>query len=490
MPNKHRSHETNIITCRLVPCLLAILWIAGAATIRLAASTNFVVVGDDLQAKIDAASAGDVMVIQSGFYGVGDAITINKNLSMVRSGSDPAIINVPVSVGPSCKVMFSRIDFGRDMNIAGGDTIVRIHDAQGRNLSATGGELVVRRSTFDKLTLRGTKLEALRMTNRDEVVISGIGSPEKKTPAVLVQSRCEHFFRTDSHVSLTLGYYYAPAMVCYDTDIHAVGVQVLNWNPPHRVGAQNSVWTAVFMERCRSKWRNCQVFWSTASGVVTDVQWGTAMYSRSGDMDVANCDLISYGPGRPGWWGGYGIGAWIQGGKAQIINSFFHLESHGGNNAFVRSESGAAVQLHDSGGVSYDWYPTYSWQGDSTKNGHPRYFGPIVNWSDSPVNPINCRWLTAQDTIALIADSGGVFRGFRLDLGDESDLIHAGSKDPIHRNRDGTRNTIGSTGGPLYNPANATTDQPITFLLGLSSQRIVKGEANTVKMEAGAAAGH
>jgi hypothetical protein len=71
-----------------------------------------------------------------------------------------------------------------------------------------------------------------------------------------------------------------------------------------------------------------------------------------------------------------------------------------------------------------------------------------------------------------------------------SPLINAGSEDPLKRNRDGSRNTIGSTGGPMYNPALATTDLPMAFWLGLMPQRIVKGLVNTVDLDAAAAAGH
>jgi hypothetical protein len=194
-------------------------------------------------------------------------------------------------------------------------------------------------------------------------------------------------------------------------------------------------------------------------------------------------------------------------GKADIRDSFFHLESHGVQNRMLVAGMGnASVKIVNCRGTSYDWVEAYMpvadtspFQGDSFKEGHRTNSVPtpvilLDNWhgfTPSPVSPINCSWVyNAKNTIIIPTTGPNAYKDFTNELAADSPLINAGSDDPVLRNRDGTRNTIGATGGPMYNPALATTDQPMAFWLGLFPQRIVKGLVNTVDLDAAAAAGH
>jgi hypothetical protein len=70
-----------------------------------------------------------------------------------------------------------------------------------------------------------------------------------------------------------------------------------------------------------------------------------------------------------------------------------------------------------------------------------------------------------------------------------SPCINAGPPDAVYNNRDGTRNTMGYTGGPYYNPANYTNNNPMIFLL-TGQQTAIKGIQTTIPVSVGASAGH
>jgi hypothetical protein len=74
-------------------------------------------------------------------------------------------------------------------------------------------------------------------------------------------------------------------------------------------------------------------------------------------------------------------------------------------------------------------------------------------------------------------------------LQDGSPCINAGMAAAIYNNRDGTRNTIGYTGGPYLNPANYTNNAPMVFLLA-GPQTILKGAVSSISVSAAASAGH
>ena len=495
---------------------LAVGALVGCLNLRLAAATNLVVVGDDLQAKINAAAPGDTLVVQSGIYGGVGSLTINKPLSLVRSGSGQAILVSPVAVSASGVVTFSKIDFGMDLGFGGTNCTVRIYEAVGKNIASTNGALVIRRSTFDGMVLTGTKLEALRLTNTAEVRLIGSGAGMPKVPAVLVQSRCESYLKLEQAVSATLGYCFLTAVIATDSEINAIGTKVFNWNNSHRICAANGLiingkvvsfgLNAVAMSNTRSRWWNCQFFYSIIGGWVDCSDTVAAISSRSeGKLELVNCDLIVYGSGWPGRFGGKSYGMFIEG-KADIRDSFFHLESHGVQNRMLVAMGNASVKIVNCQGTSYDWVEAYMpvadtspLQGDSFKEGHKTNSVPtpvilLDNWHGfipSPVSPINCSWVyNAKNTIIIPTTGPNAYKDFTNELAADSPLMNAGSDDPVLRNRDGTRNTIGATGGPMYNPALATTDQPMAFWLGLFPQRIVKGSVNTVDLDAAAAAGH
>ena len=104
---------------------------------------------------------------------------------------------------------------------------------------------------------------------------------------------------------------------------------------------------------------------------------------------------------------------------------------------------------------------------------------PSFGYSLSGVTPpaVNC--LIRIDP-KLAADGS-------LDAG--SPCINAGPPDAIYNNRDGTRNTMGFTGGPYWNPANYTNNNPMVFLL-TGQQMAIKSVQTSIPVNVGASAGH
>lgn len=69
----------------------------------------------------------------------------------------------------------------------------------------------------------------------------------------------------------------------------------------------------------------------------------------------------------------------------------------------------------------------------------------------------------------------------------ESPCHNAGVESLIYANRDGTRNTIGPTGGPFYDPEGWTTENPVMLGFDLGPEVMLEGAGNTVEISGGQA---
>jgi hypothetical protein len=72
-------------------------------------------------------------------------------------------------------------------------------------------------------------------------------------------------------------------------------------------------------------------------------------------------------------------------------------------------------------------------------------------------------------------------------LAADSPCINAGTEDPIYANRDGTRNTIGPSGGTLYDPDARTTENPVVISFDLGPEQALEGEATEILLSNGQA---
>jgi hypothetical protein len=71
-----------------------------------------------------------------------------------------------------------------------------------------------------------------------------------------------------------------------------------------------------------------------------------------------------------------------------------------------------------------------------------------------------------------------------------SPCINAGLPEPAYRDRDGTRNDMGFTGGPLHQADGLTTDKPLLFWMMPEKAQVWKNVQPTLNVEAAATAGH
>ena len=70
---------------KTLTCLTAGL-VLTAAALHCPAATNYVILGDNFQAKINESAPGDILVVQAGVYP--DNLNFNKPLTVLRSGTN------------------------------------------------------------------------------------------------------------------------------------------------------------------------------------------------------------------------------------------------------------------------------------------------------------------------------------------------------------------------------------------------------------------
>jgi hypothetical protein len=115
----------------------------------------------------------------------------------------------------------------------------------------------------------------------------------------------------------------------------------------------------------------------------------------------------------------------------------------------------------------------------------PAGSGPVVTVNHCCINAPN-PLVQVSSHASLLSDPG---LSPERTLAVNSTCRNAGPPDAIYNDRDGTRNDIGFTGGPLYTPANFTTDLPLAFWLDTTPRKVLKGVNNTIRVDAAAVAG-
>jgi len=451
--------------------VLALL--AGALPVVRAVGTNLVVVGDDLQTRINEAGPGDTLVIQSGTYS--GKITVDKPLTFVRSGTEPVNLLYPVTVATAGIVNLSQLNFAADIGAATQNLDLRIYDCSGQNLTVTDGKLTLRRSYLaGTLNLTRTDTDALRHTNNGRVNFNGASSATK-SKMTLSQCRVQSLVLA-YNCQLAMAYTFAQGVGTTDSDTVGVGNQL--FNSTDRLGTPEGWLTAAVFVRGKHRWSNSQFFNSSYWGFRNEQFF--AVNGTDCDQEIINCDIITWGSGWPGVHGGSSLGIGCTGGRHVLKNNYFEIHSHSPPSYGVHGLNGAIVDFSDSlvHGASWSW--------DFLQGTAYGAIDTIAAAGASAPVPTNVRVVTDNLASVTWPDQWG----YKVMILPNSPLINGGSKDPLYNNTDGSRNTVGSTGGPLYHPENATTDRPIAFWATTTPRRIIKGVDTVIKVEAAAAAGH
>jgi len=410
---------------------------------KLHAATNIVLSGDNLQTRIDAAAAGDTMVIQSGAYG--GTITINKALTLVRSGTGDVQLQGPVAINTAGAVTISQLLFADAVNITGG-ALVSVQESRFQGtVVATGGKMVIRRSLLTApLYLTNTALTGLRFTNQFPGSVSFWVTAPANSALPMILSQCSLAGDLVAFgYSVSVGYSKLVAMSVVDGDARIVGNRFLRTPAEREVNANSSIQGI----RSQLKIYNNEI----RSGLNTG---GEGIYG----VKLISCD-------------------------ASVVNNTVSLTGHG-STYYVHGMSleGPASNYRVIGNIVLadgGFFEVNAIQHT------PDFAGSVlVSHCCLVPRPSNNN---LKMTDMLYTDPG---LSSEFALNPDSPCRDAGPPDAIYNDRDGTRNDIGYTGGPLYNPANYTTDLPIAFWLNTTPRKLVKGLNNTIRVDAAAVAGH
>ena len=413
------------------------------------AATNIVLAGEDLQARINAAASGDVMVVQSGAYG--GNISINKPLAFVRSGSGDLQILGQVSITASGAVFLSRLRFAEAVQISGGGSVEISECDLLKTLGALDGRISARKTQFaDELRLTNTAFFGLRITNGNAIRASS--TPGSGTNLFLTQSTLRGPVIAAGY-QVHMAYCNALHLSLNDSDGTLVGNVFRFTTESRRLGLH----TMATITRSSARLRNNDF--------------------KASVQNISHCE-------------GYGFaGIQIDQSEAVLENNHVDVTS-GADHECVSPNADGVYIIGESSKVSIlsCVIVSFAWPRVDLAFGVrriPSGQGPLVTVSHCCID--------APNPLANVPSHATLFTNPGLNpdrtLAVASPCRNAGPPDAIYNDRDGTRNDIGFTGGPLYNPSLATTDLPIAFWLDAQPRKILKGVQNTIRIEAAGAAG-
>ena len=405
------------------------------------AATHAVLPGASIQAKINLAVAGDIVAIFGGTYN--EDITINKAIRLVEvSGQQVTLAgNVTFSGVTNCPPFdgFTVGSPGRGITVTDTTGLVL------RNLDARAGSGVTSGGT-SSLSISGGQLSQVNQTGGNLKLISVAidrnfetqGSAQKTVAfRTIVSGDCN--WRSKKN-----WFGYSEARSFNFTD-QSEGQLVVIGNKIDRQGGQaNGVYCNVI---------NSNIL--IANNRVVRVGYNEGGDSKNGiDLrgvgnyaTVANnyLQLQFYGAD---WWGPRGDGIYVRDfTQATIINNLIVGAKHG-----VSAPFGAVAASN-------------------------------LYWA-SPWNAREANGVVAQGTLytdPLFVENEAP----TLQLA--SPCLNAGTPDPRYNNRDGSRNTIGPSGGPWIDPDGWTTENPVVISFDLSPDMVLEGVDTEVILSEGQA---
>jgi hypothetical protein len=431
----------------LTACLVLLTGLAYTAS----GATNAVIVGQDVQSVINASAPGDTLIVQPGVY-PDASLVFNKPLTVLVASTNGAVMQFlgNIQVTGAGASSFQQAYFGGSLQTTG--AMVSFFDSIFNGpVTVAGGKLTMKRTILNyPLTLtNNATLEALRMTNTASVTATAtVGA---KIPFLAVQCLFSN------GVDLT-GY---SAWLGYNT---LYGNYSSTWFPNLPPG-----YGCVLIQT------NCD---SVLIGNIVNGYAAYDIYQSGGTLKAYN-NLISTGY--------YGID--LNSAAAEIVNNTFlsaydetGIQANGGGPVTLRANIiRTGMQYSDSGHT----FPAVQATGAASQALFVSYCDILngiegINYAlvGVTIPPVNC----------LLEVNPNVNTDGSLNAG--SPCINAGPPDAIYNNRDGTRNTIGYTGGPFFNPANYTNNNPMVFFLLTGQQTVLSGLQTNISVSAAASAGH
>jgi hypothetical protein len=435
------------------PQLLALcLGLSGALPLDAYAATNLVYLGQDFQSAINASAAGDTLVVQPGVYPDAN-LAFNKPLTVLPTGTNGDMIQFmgTVSVSGSGAVTFQHAYFASSVQATATSTAF-FDSVFNSQVVAGGGKLTMKRVLLNSaLTLtNNTSFEALRLTNSGPLVATAtIGS---KTPLVAVQSVFGNAVSLTGY-SVWLGYnnFTNNGLSGFFFNLQATNCDsvlignLFSFN--NFGGTASSVYTSGGALRAYN---------NLLTGSESVGQAGVFAFNlNSTSAEIANNTAFT-----PYLYNGYKVIS----GVAASGSSPITLRA----NIFSCANVVGAVAIQASGDASQSVLISYC-------DFYDDHVQTLISGVSVP--PVNC----------LLQVNPNVNADGSLPAG--SPCLNAGPPDAIYNNRDGTRNTIGYTGGPYFNPANYTNSNPMVFLL-TGQQMVMAGPQASIQVNTAASAGH
>ena len=412
------------------------------------AATLAVLPGTSIQAKIDQAQPGDVIAIFGGTYA--EDLSISKSVRLVEVNGQDVIVTGRVHfiglVNPPAFEGFVVGSAGRGITVTDSTgLLLRGVDARpGSGIVVAGASEVSLQSCLEVgVSQTGGSLTAIGCT------ISGnfeTSTGAQKTVAFRTTVKGDNNWRSKK---AWFGYCDTRSFNYYDqTDGKVVVVG-------SRIDRQGGEANGIYLAGSSNSFL-------IANNLVLGVGYANAGDAENGldGRGGANSYLIAnnyfnlqfYGEG-PSWYGQSGTR---------------------GDGIYVRDSANAKILNNIVVGARYGISAPFG----ATAQNNLYWASP---WGSGS---LEANGVIAQGTIyadpKFVADQAPV-------LAADSPCHNAGVEDPIYNNRDGSRNTIGPSGGTLYDPDARTTENPVVISFDLGPEQVLEGEATDIILSNGQA---
>jgi hypothetical protein len=441
--------------------ILATGILCASITQSVQAATHAVLPGASIQAKIDIAVAGDIVAIFGGTYN--QDITINKAIRLVEvSGQQVTLTgNVTFTGVTNCPVFdgFTVGSAGRGISVANTTGLV-FQNLDARNSSGitTSGttHLKITNSQLSSLTPSSTTVEVtktsltgdINQTAGSLIVTSSTVAGNFNTQSTAIKTVA---FRTivsgDNNWRSKKNWFgYSEARSFNFVDQNEAKLVVVGNKIDRQGGEANGIY--------------CNV--SNSKIVITNNRVVRVAYPGGGDgkngIDLrggGNTAVIANNYCQLEW---YFIG-FDPGGRGDGIHVRDFTQATIINNLIVGARFGISAPFGVLALNNLYWgspWPTHREANGVTAEG-TLYTDPLFVENEAPV------------------------------LQPTSPCINAGTTDPRYNNRDGTRNTIGPSGGPWIDPDGWTTENPVVISFDLTPDMVLEGVDTEVIISEGQA---
>jgi len=429
-------------------------------------ATLSVLPGNSIQEKINTAQAGDVVAIFGGNYS--EDLTINKSIRLVEVSGQNVILRGSVTfsglVDPPPFEGFTQGSSGRGISIANttGLTLKNIDARDGSGISITGNSSV--RILSSQSSSISTSAQLLELV-------------DTSTTGRLSQSAgTMHVFRCTigENIDTTTG---AQKTVAFRTTVTGDNT----WRSKKAWFGYCDTRSFNFYDQTDAK--------VVVVGCKIDRQNGEAngilIQGTNTNLIIANNLCIQIRYKHMGWYGEGSAdnenGIAVRGSQKGLISNNFCSLSFGGSDNGVR---GDGIYAPESTNIKILNNIVVG-----AKYGVTAPFGAVVKNNLYWASP----WGSGNKEAGGVVAQGTIYADpkFITDqaptLATDSPCINAGVDDPIYANRDGSRNTIGPSGGSLFDPDARTTENPVVISFDLGPEQVLEGEDTTILLSNGQA---